>query len=503
MLCSLEMNGVPYPRVASFRSATALAEHLEQRLGWSLPYDDRILTAPSSPLAQSMEIPWRDGLRTAANRVAVQPMEGWDAELDGTPSDLTRRRWRHFGESGAALIWGGEAVAVLPEARANPHQLLLTDRTAPAIAALRAELVAAHRRCCGTTDGFLVGIQLTHSGRFSKPTAHPEPVSAYRHPILDLKFPAAAPREPVSDAEVGRVVQAFAVAARLGEKIGFDFVDLKHCHGYLGHEFLSAFHRPGPYGGSFDNRTRFLQELVAAVRASTSRLGIAVRLSAYDSVPYTPDPVSGRGVPVEHSKLIPYCWGFGVNPQDPCQPDLTEAKRLLDLLQSLDVRLVNITAGTPYYSPHLQRPALFPPCDAYDPPEDPLAGAARLLAAARELKAAAPGLVYVSSGWSYLQDYLPHFAQGAVRTGWTDFVGLGRLMLSYPQFPADVLKRGSLDRRRLCRTFSDCTNGPRNSLVSGCYPLDPFYQSRPEAAKLRAIKLQLQRSGRHQAAPGL
>jgi 2,4-dienoyl-CoA reductase-like NADH-dependent reductase (Old Yellow Enzyme family) len=152
------------------------------------------------------------------------------------------------------------------------------------------------------------------------------------------------------------------------------------------------------------------------------------------------------------------------------------------------VRLVNVSAGSPYYSPHIQRPALFPPCDAYLPPEDPLAGAARLQAAARELKAATPDLLVVSSGWSYFQDYLPQFAQGAVRTGWTDFVGLGRMMLAYPELPADVLERGRLDRRKLCRTFSDCTNGPRNGLVSGCYPLDPFYKARPEATQLQRVK---------------
>jgi 2,4-dienoyl-CoA reductase-like NADH-dependent reductase (Old Yellow Enzyme family) len=379
---------------------------------------------------------------------------------------------------------------------------LLTDKTATAIASLRAETVEAHRRRFGSADGLLIGLQLTHSGRFSRPnrTKQPEPVCAYRHPILDAKFPSAAGLEPISDAEVGRIVEAFATSARLAANIGFDFVDLKHCHGYLGHEFLSAFQRPGPYGGAFENRTRFLRELVAAVRAATTGLLIAVRISSYDSVPYVPDPVSGRGVPSEHAALIPYRWGFGVDQDDPCRQDLAETERLLALVQSLGVTLVNITAGSPYYSPHLQRPALFPPCDAYAPPEDPLAGAARLLAAARDLKAAVPGLVYVSSGWSYFQEYLPHFAQGAVRAGWVDFVGLGRMMLSYPDFPADILERGSVNHRLLCRTFSDCTNGPRNGFVSGCYPLDALYRARPEAAELRAIKLRLQRAEKQSTA---
>jgi len=314
-------------------------------------------------------------------------------------------------------------------------------------------------------------------------------VIAYHHPILDARYRSpAAERAPVSDVELRGILDAFAAAARLAAKIGFDFVDLKHCHGYLGHEFLSAFHRPGAYGGSFENRTRFLRDVVAAVRAAAPGLEIGVRVSAYDSVPFVTDPVSGAGVPAEHAKLVPYTWGFGVDPEDPRRPDLTETRQLLALLESLGVRLVNISAGSPYYSPHLQRPALFPPCDGYPPPEDPLAGAARLLAATRDLKAAFPGLVYVSSGWSYFQDYLPHFAQAAVRAGWTDLVGLGRMMLAYPELPADALEKGRLDHKRICRTFSDCTNGPRQGLVSGCYPLDPFYKSRPEAAALAKLK---------------
>jgi len=264
--------------VASFRGASSLAQHLAG-LGWTLPFDDQILAASASPLAEAMEIPWHAGAKRIGNRFAVQPMEGWDGEPDGRPSELTLRRWQRFGESGAKLIWGGEAVAVLPEARANPNQLLLNEQTAPSLAALRDKLVEAHRERFGSADDLVTGLQLTHSGRFSRPRdkARPEPVIAYHHPILDARFGSAglsaAERAPVSDAELGGIVQAFASAARLAAKIGFDFVDLKHCHGYLGHELLSAFHRPGAYGGSFENRTRFLRDVVTAARtaATTSR----------------------------------------------------------------------------------------------------------------------------------------------------------------------------------------------------------------------------------------
>jgi len=474
-----------YPRVASFSSARAVSQRLAS-LGWPLPCDDRKLTAPESPLATPLDIPWRGSWRRIGNRFAVQPMEGWDGEADGLPSQLTRRRWLRFGASGAKLIWGGEAVAVLPKGRANPNQLLLRESTASAFAALREEMVRVHRERFGTSDDLLVGLQLTHSGRFCRPREKNrlEPVIVYHHPILDARYPGAAERDPISDVEVGGIVEAFANSARLASDAGFDFVDLKHCHGYLGHEFLSAHDRPGRYGGCFENRTRFLRELIEAVRASAPGLEIGVRVSAFDSIPFVPDPVTGLGTPAEQSG--DYRWGFGVRPDKPTEPELSEATRLLELLRSLSVRLVNVTAGSPYYCAHVQRPALFPPCDAYLPPEDPLVGAARLVTVARDLKKAEGELVFVSSGWSYFQDYLPHFAQAAVREGWADFIGLGRMMLAYPELPADTLEKGALERKKICRTFSDCTNGPRNGFVSGCYPLDPFYRARPEAALLRS-----------------
>jgi 2,4-dienoyl-CoA reductase-like NADH-dependent reductase (Old Yellow Enzyme family) len=482
-----------YPRVASYKSARAVSEYLAG-LGFNLPADEAILPAPASPLAQPLEIPWRGARRTIGNRFAVQPMEGWDGEPDGRPSPLTRRRWVRFATSGAKLVWGCEAVAVLPEARANPNQLLLNESTVSAFAALREEMMRAHRDRFGTSGDFAIGLQLTHSGRFSRPRENGrlEPVIAYHHPLLDAKFPACRECEPIADSEIARIIQAFAQAARLARDAGFDFIDLKNCHGYLAHEFLGAQMRADAYGGGFLNRTRFLRELISAVREAAD-LEIGVRLSAFDSIPYAPDPETGQGVPLAPPDAGPYLYGFGVDPADPRRPDLSEARQLLALLGSLGVRLVNISAGSPYYSPHLQRPALFPPCDSYFPPEDPLAGAARLQAAARELKAAAPEMVLVSSGWSYFQDYLPHFAQAAVRAGWTDFVGLGRMMLPYPEFPADVLEKGKLNHRKLCRTFSECTNGPRNGMVSGCFPLDPFYKAKPEWAKLQELKLPAQR----------
>jgi 2,4-dienoyl-CoA reductase-like NADH-dependent reductase (Old Yellow Enzyme family) len=225
--------------------------------------------------------------------------------------------------------------------------------------------------------------------------------------------------------------------------------------------------------------------ILEAVREAAPSLRIGVRLSVFDHLPHKPGS-DGRGEPEAYSG--PYSYAFGIDPNDPARIDLSETIEFARFLVKSGVAWVNVTASSPYYVPHIQRPALFPPSDGYQPPEDPLVGVARLLSAARDLKQAVPELTVVSSGWSYLQEFVPHVAQACVREGWFDAIGLGRMALSYPSFPADVLAGRGLTRKLICRTFSDCTTAPRNGLVSGCYPLDPFYKGRPEHAKLEAIK---------------
>jgi len=475
-----------YPRIGSHRDVGAFRAHLAE-LAPDIPVDDEILRADRSPLAAPIEVA---GVRVG-NRWAIHPMEGWDATPDGQPSALTERRWRHFGESGAKLIWGGEAVAVDATARANPHQLHVAEHTVGGLARLREALAGAHRERFGDDSDLLVGLQLTHSGRFSRPHRkdRPEPRVAFRHPLLDARVGVVDDTCVVSDAEVEEIIARFVAGAVAAAGAGFRFVDIKHCHGYLLHEFLGAHTRPGRYGGSFENRTRILREIVAGVRRDAPGLAIGVRLSAFDGIPYRvdPDDVDGPGVP-DARPDGPYRWGFGVDASDPTRPDLAEARRFLGLLGELGIELVNVSGGSPYYNPHVQRPALYPPSDGYRPPEDPLLGAARHLLAVRDLKRGAPDLVVVGSALSYLQDYLPHVAQAAVRAGFMDLVGIGRMVLSYWDLPADCLEKGALATKRICRTFSDCTTGPRNGLESGCYPLDPFYRELPQAVALRAIK---------------
>ena len=476
------MSDTRYPRVAAMRTADAFAQHLAAE-GITLGFDRDLAPAGTSPLARPFQI----GDIRVGNRWCVLPMEGWDGTSDGEPSDLTIRRWRNFGSSGAKLIWGGEAVAVRHDGRANPHQLLLTPATLPAIAALREQLIAAHRDRFGVDADadLLIGLQLTHSGRFSKPNRHerPEPMAAVTNPVLDARF--SSPVRFFTDDELTRLIDDYIAAAQLASEAGFRFVDVKHCHGYLGHELLGAHERPGRFGGSLENRTRFMREIIDGVRANAPGLKVVVRLSAFDVVPHRKS-ADGSGVPAIEANE--YTAAFGLIRNGDLDASLAEAKQVLQMLQDREVRWVCITAGSPYYCPHAQRPALFPPSDGYEPPEDPLHGVARLLEATRQLKAAFPGMVIVGTGYSYLQEWLPHVAQHQVREGHTDFVGLGRMMLAYPDLPADVLNGSALKRKSICRTFSDCTTGPRLGLVSGCFPLDTFYLNHPDGARLRDAK---------------
>ncbi len=485
-----------YSRVASFKTVESFREYLAG-LGIELALDDAPLSAAEdSPLAEPLEV---GGFRVG-NRWAIHPMEGWDGTRDGKPTEHTRRRWQHFGESGCKLIWGGEAVAVRPDGRANPNQLYYCPENESSLGELLDELQQFHRQEFGSDacEDLLVGLQLTHSGRFCRPNdkTRLEPRIVYRHPVLDARIGLSSEEQaPVlTDAEVEALIEKYIEAAQGAQRVGFRFVDIKHCHGYLGHEFLSAYDRPGKFGGSFENRTRFLREICAGIRSACPDLLLGVRLSLFDFLPYQPvdyDEKTGRpglGGPSPYTgEAYP---GFGCQREQPLSIDLTEPIRLLTLMRDeLGISLVNLSAGSPYYNPHIQRPAYFPPSDGYQPPEDPLVGCCRQLAAVAEARRAVPGLPLVGSAYTYFQEYLPHVAQAAIRNGDVDFVGIGRLILSQWQMPAQIL-RGEDYRadKKICRTFSDCTTAPRNGILSGCFPLDDYYKQMPEAQELKQIK---------------
>ena len=482
-------------RIPTLKTPEAFREHAAS-LGLELPCDDSILPAAESPLAKPLDRVTFNG-KKAGNRIAIHPMEGWDGTTHGGVTEEMQRRWQRFGESGAKLILGGEAMAVRPDGRANPNQLILSDENKAGIGGLVETLKQAHAERYGTVEDLVVGFQLTHSGRFCRPKAKTkfEPRVAYRHPILDDKFKVTSDDQVWTDDEIEELIGCYVRAARLAADLGADFVDLKHCHGYLLHEFLGAHTRPGRYGGSFENRTRILREIIEGIRSDGNTIDIIVRLSAFDFVPFKPDPEKaqpgklGPGIPEAFDHCLPYRFGFGVNPENPLQYDLTEPNQFVALCTELGVKLVNLSAGSPYYNPHIQRPAAYPPSDGYQPAYDPLVDVARQIQVVRRMREAALGSIAVAGcAYSYLQDFLPHVTQHLVREGWVDIIGLGRMVLSYPDMLPDAMANGALSPKKICRTFSDCTTGPRNGLISGCFPLDDYYKNRPEFDQLKQIK---------------
>lgn len=482
-------------RIPALKSVEEFRAHCA-KLGLNLPCDDQIISGTESPLATPIESIRINGKRIG-NRFAIQPMEGWDGTTTGGTTEEMVRRWSRFGESGAKIIFGGEAMAIRPDGRANPNQLILSRENQAGIARLREVLVQTHKERFGTTDDLVIGFQLTHSGRFCRPHDKKklEPRIAYRHPILDRKFGITDDTSVLTDNEVGELIADYVDTAQIAADAGADFVDIKHCHGYLLHEFLSAYTRPGLYGGSFEHRTRILRDIVETIRASGNKIEIAVRLSAFDFVPFRPNPALsqpgklGPGIPEDFSHCLPYRFAFGVNPTNPVEYDLTETFAFLELCAELGIKLVNISAGSPYYNPHIQRPAAYPPSDGYQPAHDPLIDVARQIDVVRQIRERAPkNIAVIGTAYSYLQEYLPHVAQAVIRQGWTDAIGLGRMSLSYPAMLTDAIARGTVEKKFICRTFSDCTTAPRNGLISGCYPLDKYYAAKPEAQQLKEIK---------------
>ena len=472
-----------FSRIAQLKTPEEFSNYLSKQ-EVVLGFDDVLAENKNSFFNQKITL--QSG-RIIGNRLCILPMEGWDGTTDGKPTDFVKRRWRNFAISGAKLLWGCEAVAVDPSGRANPNQLFMSDGNFSEFEALHQLIIDNHFEKFGTTDDLMVGLQLTHSGRFCKPNDSKkfESKILYTHPVLNKKFGLGDDYPIMSDSDIDELIEKYIKAAVLAQKAGFDFVDVKHCHGYLGHEFLSAFDRKGKYGGSFENRTRFFRNIVEGIQKNAPGLEIGVRLSSFDFVPFKKG-ADDIGI-AELDETGKYKYAFGGDGSG-LNIDLTETKAFLQLAEGLGIQLICISAASPYYNPHLMRPAIFPPSDGYSPPEEPLAGVARMINITAELKNAFPNLFIVGSGYTYLQDWVPNVGQYVLRNQMADFIGLGRMVLSYPTMPDDIINGRPLERKQICRTFSDCTTAPRNGIISGCYPLDLFYKNLPQAEQLKETK---------------
>jgi len=406
------------------------------------------------------------------NSIAIHPMEGCDGDLEGNPGELTWRRYQRYGRSGAKLIWF-EATAVRPDGRANTRQLSINPQTVSSLASLLEETRRQHREAWGNADDLLEVLQLTHSGRHS---VGPRTVACH-NPWVDAKTGVAPDTPVVSDDELERIEDDYAAAARLACSAGFRAVDIKATHGYLLIELLGAKTRPGRYGGPLENRLRLIRNVLGKIRAEMgNRLLLCVRLGCYDGVPYHRDPATGAGEPCHYQ--VPYPTGFGVDPADPLREDLSEVRQAIHCLAQAGVALVNVSAGSPYFNPHVGRPFEKPDDGNYEPPEHPLLGVNRHFRIAGELQRAFPGLPMVGTGYSWLQKYAIQAGAANIQRGDIRFFGLGRGSLAHPDFAREALERGELDERKVCKTLTFCTflmrqkNHPLGQFPCGCPPFD-------------------------------
>jgi len=411
-----------------------------KRLGLEMPIDEDV-SVLSTPLTIA-------GQRTP-NRFSVQPMEGFDAHPDGAPGELSFRRYRRYGSGGFGLIWF-EATAVMEEARSNPGQLWLH---AGNVGAFR-ELVESTRKAAQDSLGrdVILIVQLTHSGRYSKPTGRPLPLIAHRSPILDPRHDLPEDYPVVTDDYLDRLQDTYIEAAKLAAEAGFDGVDIKSCHRYLVSELLASFTREGKYGGSFENRTRLLRESLARIKAEVPGVFITTRMNAYDAISY------------------PY--GFGVDKEDAMIPDLAEPIELVRELVKMGVPVLNITIGNPYFNPHFGRPYDFPIKGFSVPDEHPLTGLDRFMAITRQIQESAPDLPVIGSGYTWLRQFMPYVGAGIINSGGATILGIGRGAFAYPGTPQDVIEAGRMDPAKCCVTCSACTQIMRDGGKTGCVVRD-------------------------------
>ncbi|MCE5346167.1 MAG: hypothetical protein LLG13_07770 [Bacteroidales bacterium] len=397
-------------------------------LGFELPFSDDI-----SPLLVPASV---EGI-TIPNRLVVQPMEGYDSEPDGSPSVLTRRRYLRYACGGSGIIWF-EAVSVSADGCSNPKQLRIGLNNVSSFASLNDEI----RQNAGQLGirPFLV-IQLTHSGRYSKPEGKPKPLVASRNKILDKVVPYI-----LTDDDLKRIQDQYVVAAKAAASSGFDAIDLKACHGYLMIELLAAKSRQKSIYGGEDpaDRFRFILETIERIEAEAPGIIVTTRLNISDR----------------------YQGGFGVDLKG--QPDFTEPLLLVEELKKRGMRFMNLSMGSPYFNPYVSRPFDNPLPGQPVPEEHPLEGVIKMIKGTSIFQKRFPEIYFVGSAYSYLRQFAPNVGAAVIKNRDASFMGLGRSSFAYPSLPLDLIKNGKADPSKVCTTCSGCTRLIRNLSPGGC-----------------------------------
>lgn len=388
------------------------------------------------------------GPKTADNRFVIQPMEGCDATDDGSPTELTRRRYLRFAEGGAGTIWF-ESISICPEGRSTARELMITKQNLDAFKRLITETKEVGLKKNGYAPVILP--QITHSGRFCNPTScKKEPIIAHHNTLFEKDQPL--PDSCIAtDDMLHRYEEQFGEAAYLCEQAGFDGIDLKACHGYLAGELMCAFDRPGEYGGSFENRIRYIDNCAAAAKSRTSsEFILGCRFNAYDGFAYP--------------------FGFGGKDDGSGLPDYHEAIDFVDhMYHRFGISLFNVSCGIGYVNAHVLRPY---DNGGYEPPEHPFESLSRHTKATAAIKEAFPDLSVVGSAYTYLRQFSPYLAAGMIGEGKMDLAGFGRMAFAYPDFVNDLRTKGALDPRRVCVTCSQCIFLLRDGQSTGCIVRD-------------------------------
>ena len=418
---------------------------------------------PFSSSTDILKTPLKVGNVTFHNRMGIAPMEGADSLEDGSPSDYTIRRYVNEAIGGSALIWF-EAISIVPEGRSSKTQLLLTEENVESYKRMNEKIKEAGRKANGF-EPYLI-MQANHSGRYSNPDNRPAPMIAYRHPQLE-QYRAADDSCIVTDDYLKSLEESFGKAALLAKKAGFDAVDIKSCHGYLLAELLSAYDRPGQYGGNYENRTRLLKNGIKAAKVwEDENFQVTCRLGIYDGYEYP--------------------WGFGVSEGSGLKPDLKEPIRLVkELYGNCGIQMMNLTMGNPYATTHVTRPF---DMGKYEPEEHPFTGIGRMIAGIGEVKKAVPEMVIFGSAPTYLRQFADLYTAGAVEEGFCDGMLFGRMAFADPDYANEIIKNGRIDPKRVCMTCGKCGDLIRAHKPTGCVIRDPktfmpFYKELLEIKK--------------------
>lgn len=384
------------------------------------------------------------------NALATLPMEGGDADANGSPTGMTLRKYEKMARGGAGLIWI-EAVSVTEDGRSNDKQLWLKEDNWKEFKALNDLIKKTARETYGPDFNPITIIQLNHSGRYHKVNGKPRPVIATHKERLDERLGITKEYPLVTDEYLDQLKSNFLQAARLSRKAGFDGVDIKACHGYLLCELLSAYEREGKYGGSFENRTRMMLDIVEAVKQDEQCQGLilATRLNIYDAQPYPQ--------------------GWGVSEASGNEIDLTEPQQLMQLLVGRGMEIFGLTMGNPYFIPHINKPY---DMGAYVPDETPLISCDRLIREIGCMQQAFPQAVVIGVGYSWFRQFAPQVAAGSVAQGLCRMAGFGREAISYPDFARDLLTQETMDSKKICISCSKCSELKSKIGTCGCVVRD-------------------------------